>query len=129
MTEQRDDLPEFEAPPITEVVLGIQFNAPANYQSIRAFQVWNLFREAFPVVQEMPPLAAQFETFGLPSSPYNFSFMMGAGAPQNRFGLPPRREIRLSSFNRIDFFTIGGRRAVMSRTPVSKRFYPASEKK
>jgi uncharacterized protein (TIGR04255 family) len=50
-----------------EVVLGAQFGPPQGYQQIYAGEVWNLFRKEFPKVEEQPPLAPAFETFGLPS--------------------------------------------------------------
>lgn len=59
-------LPDFKAPPLNEVVIGVQFSTPQGYQQIRAGEVWNLFRENYPQVQELPPLPPTFETFGLP---------------------------------------------------------------
>jgi uncharacterized protein (TIGR04255 family) len=99
VTHPRDELPEFDAPPITEAVLGIQFNPPANYHSIQAFQVWNLFKENFPVVQEMPPLPPQFETFGLPAMPFNFNFVMGA-PEQSRFWFATKAGDQIIQFQR-----------------------------
>ena len=62
-----NNLADFKAPPLNEVVMGIQFQPVPGYQQIRALEVWQLFREQFPVVQEQLPLNPQFETFGLPS--------------------------------------------------------------
>lgn len=70
-----EHLPDFKAPPLNEVVLGVQFNSPIGYQQILAGEVWGLFRNAFPETSEMAPLMPAFETFGLPS----------AGMPQFRF--------------------------------------------
>jgi uncharacterized protein (TIGR04255 family) len=77
-------LPEFDAPPLDEVVVGIQFQPVPAYQQIRAFEVWQLFRDQFPVVQELPPLNAQFETFGLPAA-MAFPFNIFTGASHDRF--------------------------------------------
>jgi uncharacterized protein (TIGR04255 family) len=52
---------------LNEVVLGVQFGTPKGYQQIYAGEVWNLFRAEFPKVEEQPPLAPAFETFGLPT--------------------------------------------------------------
>ncbi len=60
------DLPDFEAPPLNEVVVGVQFAPATNYQQVRAGEVWSLFRKDFPTVQELPPIPPAFETFGLP---------------------------------------------------------------
>lgn len=61
-----DDLPDFKAPPLNEVFLGVQFAPAAKYQQVQVGEVWSLFRNDFPSVAEMPPLPPTFETFGLP---------------------------------------------------------------
>lgn len=60
------DLPDFQSPPLNEIVLGAQFTPAADYQQVRAGEVWALFRKDFPSVQELAPLPPIFETFGLP---------------------------------------------------------------
>ena len=60
------DLPDFKAPPLNEVIVGVQFAPATGYQQARVGEVWSLFREDFPSVQELPPLPPTFETFGLP---------------------------------------------------------------
>ena len=67
MLDRPKDLPDFHAPPLNEVVLGVQFNPPIAYHQIRAGEVWNLFKADYPQVQEMPPLPPTFETFGIES--------------------------------------------------------------
>lgn len=57
-------LPDYGAPPLNEVVVGIQFRPAQGYQQIRAGEVWALFKERFPVVEEQQRLAPAFETFG-----------------------------------------------------------------
>jgi len=61
-----DALPDFEAPPLNEVVIGVQFTPATGYQQVRVGEVWSLFREDFPSVQELAPIPPTFETFGLP---------------------------------------------------------------
>jgi uncharacterized protein (TIGR04255 family) len=79
----RPDLPEFAAPPLTEVVLGIQFAPEPRYSQILVKEVWDLFRERYPEVQEQPPLEPIFETFGLPE-PQKVGFEV-VGAKHDRF--------------------------------------------
>jgi uncharacterized protein (TIGR04255 family) len=79
-----ETLPEFSNPPLNEVVVGVQFLTPRGYQQIRAYEVWQLYRDQFPTVEEQPPLAPTFETFGLPSGP-QFSVSMKTGAQHDRF--------------------------------------------
>jgi uncharacterized protein (TIGR04255 family) len=77
-------LPEYSNPPLNEVVLGVQFSTPRGYQQILAYEVWQLYRDQFPTVEEQPPLVPTFETFGLPSGP-QFSFNMTTGAQHDRY--------------------------------------------
>lgn len=63
------DLPEYGAPPLNELVLGVQFAPIPGYSTIDSGAVWELFRSEFPVVQEQPALSPQFETFGGGPSP------------------------------------------------------------
>lgn len=85
VTPSENNLPEFEAPPLNEVVMGIQFQPVPAYQQILSHEVWRLFRDQFPVVQEHPPLGPQFETFGMPSAPQMFPINLISGASHDRF--------------------------------------------
>lgn len=67
ISDRPADLPDFESPPLSEVVIGIQFNPPRGYQQINACGVWEMFSDEFPRVEEREPLAPAFETFGLPA--------------------------------------------------------------
>lgn len=62
------DLPEFERPPLNELVLSIQYPA-AKLRNIDIGVLWHEFREQYPTVEEQQPLPPAFETFGLPSPP------------------------------------------------------------
>lgn len=74
-------LPDFKAPPLDEVVVGVQFSAPTYYSILHAREVWELFCEEFPTVSEQPRIEPQFEMFGGTQQP-NFQF---------NFGPPPTR--------------------------------------
>lgn len=74
------DLPDFSKPPLNEVVLGVQFSPPAGYTQIQAGEVWNLYRERYPRVEEYMPLPPAYELFGLPGmgqTSNQFSFLEG----------------------------------------------------
>ncbi|NIA71053.1 TIGR04255 family protein [Pelagibius litoralis] len=64
MSGRPKDLPDFENPPLVEVVLGVQFERIQGFQSIHIGDLWKAFRDKFPFVQEQPPLGPSFETFG-----------------------------------------------------------------
>ncbi|WP_310609098.1 TIGR04255 family protein [Limnohabitans sp.] len=81
-----EGLPDFEVPPLNEVVLGVQFATPTNYQQIHAGEVWSNFRKDYPVVQEHPPLVPNFETFGPAHSHFAMPpFSIGPVATHNRY--------------------------------------------
>lgn len=57
-------LPNFKAPPLDELVLGVQMAPLPDYTSVDSADVWALFRDRFPKVEEQAPLAPSYETFG-----------------------------------------------------------------
>ncbi|MFD2184344.1 TIGR04255 family protein [Rhodoplanes azumiensis] len=92
MSNRPEDLPDFTTPPLNEVVLGVQYNTPRGYQQIFAGEVWSLFRDKFPFVEELPPIPPMFETFGLPQTG-RINFGIVTGASHDRFWfLAPRKE-------------------------------------
>ncbi len=75
--QRPDDFPDFSNPPLDEVVLGVQFAPVPNYSSVGSREVWGLFKDAFPIVEEHPLLNPQFETFGGANPPHDLSFFLG----------------------------------------------------
>jgi uncharacterized protein (TIGR04255 family) len=61
---RRPDLPDFERPPVTEVVLSMQFATLENMKSFHVGLFWARFRSEYPDVSEQAPINAMFETFG-----------------------------------------------------------------
>lgn len=80
-----DNLPDYSNPPLSEVVLGVQFQQPVGYQQIYAHQIWQLYKGDFPAIQELAPLQPSFETFGVSSFTVMPSFGFVSGAMHNRF--------------------------------------------
>ncbi len=64
MSGRPSALPDFERPPVIEVVLGVQFARIGGFQTVHAGYLWDAFRRDFPNVDEQPPLNPSFETFG-----------------------------------------------------------------
>ena len=79
MSSRPHHLPDYRNPPLNEVVLGIQFAPARGYQQIRAGEVWNLYKAEFPLVEELPPIAPVFETFGItrPGAMMSFGLVTG----------------------------------------------------
>jgi uncharacterized protein (TIGR04255 family) len=60
-------LPDFDNPPLVEVVLSIQFDALSVIEFIDLAPTWTQLRHRFPKVEEHPPLPPVFEIFGMPA--------------------------------------------------------------
>lgn len=95
-------LPEYESPPINEVVMGVQFSTPNGYQQIYAGEVRDLFKNRFPKVRELDPLLPTFETFGLPQQQMKFEFF--PGVVHNRYWFLSNDEDQLIQFQNDRFF-------------------------
>jgi uncharacterized protein (TIGR04255 family) len=61
--------PEFEKPPVIEVVLGVQFSPLAALSAGHMGLLWNKFRKEFPQTQDQPPLPRASERFDKPEPP------------------------------------------------------------
>jgi len=79
-----ENLPDFNSPPLDEVVVGVQFAPASNYSSVFAKDVWGLFSDSYPLVQEQPAIEPSFETFGGPRPQPGMSFEFGHRPLQNR---------------------------------------------
>ena len=91
-------LPDFENPPLSEVVVGIQFEPPPQYNSVYAGQVWDIFKTDFPKVVEQPGLMPQFELFsgGMQGSQMQFGF--GGSFMNNRLWFVSQDDSHLLQF-------------------------------
>jgi uncharacterized protein (TIGR04255 family) len=58
MNTTESALPEFERPPVNEVVLGLQFEALEGLQAAQVGLFWSRLRKEFPKVEQQPPLAS-----------------------------------------------------------------------
>lgn len=61
-------LPEFERPPVVEVAVSVQFDAPVLDGPLIALR-WGQVRDRFPLREETSPLTPTIETFGVPQEP------------------------------------------------------------
>jgi uncharacterized protein (TIGR04255 family) len=65
-------LPDYDNPPVNEVVFGVQFSTLSNLKAPHTGILWEkLGRKEYPECKEMPPLAHTIESFGevAPQSP------------------------------------------------------------
>jgi uncharacterized protein (TIGR04255 family) len=79
------DLPEFGAPPLTEVAIGAQFDVIPGFMTPHVGLVWQHFRKQFPLLEEQPALPPIFETFGA-----NPQFVPGVSFQFSTTPDPPR---------------------------------------
>jgi uncharacterized protein (TIGR04255 family) len=63
------DLPDFERPPVNEVILSMQFATLEKMKSVHMGLLWARFRAEYPDVSEQAAITAVFETFGTPAEP------------------------------------------------------------
>ena len=64
MNIRPSDLPDYAAPPVVEVVLGVQFAPLPAFEIAHVGTLWDLFRLECPEVRYAAPLTQTFETFG-----------------------------------------------------------------
>lgn len=88
-----DHLADFTTPPLSEVVLGVQFSTPRGYQPIHAGEVWNLFKKDYPKVQTLPFIPPVFETFGSQSQTTQVTFSTGPDDHRYWFSMPTDDEL------------------------------------
>lgn len=55
-------LPDFEVPPVIEVVCGVQFN-PMEFPVAAVGRFWDRIRESYPHAKDQPPIVPRFERF------------------------------------------------------------------
>lgn len=55
-------LPEYKAPPVIEVVCGVQFESVSGFQSVHFGDFWRQVRDQYPTTQDKPPLQDLLET-------------------------------------------------------------------
>ena len=87
------DLPDFRSPPLTEVVLGAQFDVIPGFMTPHLGLIWERFRGDFPHVEEHPPLQPVFETFGPNPQMIGIQFGLQAETPRLIFSNDTRTEL------------------------------------
>ena len=64
MTQKPTNLPEYGNPPVTEVVIGIQFDTIDAFTVVHPGLYWQSIRDRYPKVNIQPPLSSVLEIFG-----------------------------------------------------------------
>lgn len=66
MKKMNAPLPDFSDPPVTEVVLSVQFDTLPGLRTPQVGLLWQEFCDRFPMTEEHPPLDPVIERFGIP---------------------------------------------------------------
>lgn len=90
MITRPSDIPDFGAPPVTEVVLGVQFNSLERLMTPHLGLIWEEFRDNFGEIEERPPVDPAFETFpekvvGAAMARVQFQLVSGIQTPRVLF--------------------------------------------
>ncbi len=75
------DLPEFNAPPVVEVALGVQFGILPALRGLALAPLRERWRSQYPRIEEQPPLPAAVES-GSPGGPF---VQLNIGLPSMRY--------------------------------------------
>jgi uncharacterized protein (TIGR04255 family) len=110
-------LPDFSAPPLREVAIGVQFDQVPAYSIVHARDVWELYKNDFPNVQEMPALPPQFETFGGVNTTAGPQFFFGSAQPSSRLWFVSADQNRLLQFQPDRFLLNWNRQAANVEYP------------
>ena len=63
MTDDKNGLPDFSHPPLSEVAISVQFDSLAQLQVAQIGLLWSKFRKRFPKTEQHAPLAPYIERF------------------------------------------------------------------
>lgn len=84
MTGSLQPLPEFDNPPVVEVILAVAFEPAYQLPNVALVEIWQeLFKSTFPHVTEHPPYEVRRETFGIQVP--SIELVAGIGPPPIRF--------------------------------------------
>jgi uncharacterized protein (TIGR04255 family) len=92
----RPPYPDFENPPVVEVALAVQFERLGGFRYTHFGLLWHRFAQAFPLVEDHPPIQTLVETFGVRESPrIGIQLVSGDMPPAVRswFLTEPRNEL------------------------------------
>lgn len=75
-------LPDFAKPPVTEVVLGMQFSSLPKLRSLMISRMWDqLYKDRFPEIEEHAPVPRAVEKFGVIKAPTPTLRLVGFDTP------------------------------------------------
>jgi len=103
MPERPADLPDFDSPPVVEVVLGVQLDPMPRLRTAHLGLLWQRFYDEFPSLQEHPPIDTPEEDFG-PGESRTITVQLMGPAPVPRHWFLSRDETRIIQVQADRFF-------------------------
>jgi len=67
-TASPEPLPDYDLPPVIEVVCGLQFEPPSGFHAAAMGLLWQRFRDEYPTCEPQPVLAQVIERLGEPAA-------------------------------------------------------------
>jgi uncharacterized protein (TIGR04255 family) len=101
MAAPASDLPGFEAPPVVELALGVQFEPLQNFRTVHFGAFWKKISKDFPHVEEKPPLGDIPEKFGIQIESLTFNLVEGILLPRLWFLNSQKNELIQLQQNRF----------------------------
>lgn len=95
MPELKRPLPDFDEPPVTETVLGVQFNPLKNFSILHYGLYWDKIRADYPRSELQPPLTHVVEQFEAKAKLEPQLLVEFGAAPEMRCWFIDRSETRL----------------------------------
>jgi uncharacterized protein (TIGR04255 family) len=86
-------LPEFDCPPLNEVVIGVQFEPLKEFHAAHFGLYWSRIRNRYPFTEEQPPLAPQVEPPEVTAQVPAISLQSGPFIPRSWFLDASRNEL------------------------------------
>ena len=108
-------LPNYQDPPVVEVVLGVQFEQLEGFQTVHVGRLWQGFRKDYPKFVEQPPIGPAFETFGTRVEAPTVQLKQFTHAPLPRLWFVNEEETELIQFQPDKF--LHNWRKVKDRVP------------
>lgn len=122
-----ETLPSFDAPPLNEVVVGVQFASLPDYDFRFVSQAYGAFRTEYPHVSEQPYLPPQYEVFGGGVSSLQNKIEFGPAPVQNRTWFASDSNDHLLQLQ-SDRFMLNWRATAVGVSSSYPRFEPILEK-
>lgn len=122
-------LPKFDRPPVSEVVMSVQFDPLTTLAPIHLGRWWTgERRERYPITEERPPLEPAIEEFNVPAPVPAFNFRIAGGLPTPAIWFLTEDRTELLQIQRDRFTRNWAKRSGEEEYPSYDELWPAFER-